>query len=399
MDLAFQDLKLHKGRFIATIIGVGLLFTIVLAMNGLYRGNIADGTALIRSTNPDLWVVERYRGGPFNEQSILPEFYHYSIKSVPGVEKASPFIYYTVERLVNGQSRHFSIVGYDVFGGLGGPKHIVAGRRIEQAHYEMVAHVKLGAHVGDRIPLGLHTYTVVGLTNDAVDGDGDPIVYMSLHDAQEVLYQPDNEEVRNERERLLQTLSGQSYLSPDQAQRLLTPLQSDTHIINAILVQMKPGANRAEAARMIEKWLYLNAYSTKDEVQLLLKGRLASISKQLLLFRVLLLLISVVIIALVVYTFTMEKIRSIAVMKLIGAPDWEIIRMVLEQSLLLTVSAFLLGQFVIHNTYSKFPRTVLLLPGDDLVTFIVALAGGVLASILGLWNALKTEPAMALGGD
>ncbi|MDA8088746.1 MAG: ABC transporter permease [Nitrospiraceae bacterium] len=397
MDLAFQDLKRHKGRFIATIIGVGLLFTIVLAMNGLYRGNIADGTALIRSTNPDLWVVQRYRGGPFNEQSTLPEFYHYSVESVPGVEKASPFIYYTVERLVHRQSRHFSIVGYDVFGGLGGPKHIIAGRGIGQAHYEMVAHVKLGVQVGDRIPLGLHTYTVVGLTNDAVDGDGDPIVYLSLHDAQEVLYQPDNEEVRNERARLLQTLSGQSYLSPDQAKKLLGPLQPDTHIVNAILVQMKPGANRKEAAGMIEKWLYLNAYSTKDEVQLLLKGRLASISKQLLLFRVLLLLISVVIISLVVYTFTMEKIRSIAVMKLIGAPDWEIIRMVLEQSLLLTVSAFLIGQFIIHNTYSKFPRTVLLVPGDDLVTFIVALMGGVLASILGLWNALKTQPATALG--
>ena len=397
MDLAFQDLKLHKGRFIATIIGVGLLFTIVLAMNGLYRGNIADGTALIRSTNPDLWVVERYRGGPFNEQSTLPEFYHYSIKAVPEVEKASPFIYYTVERPVDGQSRHFSIVGYDVFGGLGGPKHIVAGRGIGQAHYEMVANVKLGVHIGDQIPLGLHTYTVVGLTNDAVDGDGDPIVYLSLHDAQEALYQPDNEEVRNARERLLQTLTGQSYLSPDQAQRLLTPLQPDTHTINAILVRLKPGANRSEVAGMINKWLYLNVYSTQDEVQLIIKGRLASMSQQLLLFRMLLLLISVVIVALVVYTFTMEKIRSIAVMKLIGAPDWEIIRMVLEQSLLLTISAFLVGQFVIHITYSKFPRNVLLLPGDDLFTFIVALAGGVLASILGLWHALKTQPAMALG--
>lgn len=399
MDLAFYDLKLHKGRFIATIIGVGLLFSIVLAMNGLYRGVIYEGLSLIKATNPDIWVVERYRGGPFNEQSVLPEFYHYSLKSVPGVEKASPFIFYTVERLVNGQSRHFSIVGYDVFGGLGGPGRIIAGRGIEQAHYEMVADVKLGAHVGDRIPLGLHTYTVAGLTKGAVDGDGDPLVYLSLHDAQEVLYQPDNEEVRSERERLLLTLSGQSYLTQDQARKLLAPLRSDTHTINAVLVKLKPGASRAEAADMIEKWLYLNAYSTNDEVRLLLKGRLESISRQLMLFRVLLLLISVVIISLVVYTFTMEKIRSIAVMKLIGAPDWEIIRLVMEQSLLLTVSAFLFGLLVIYNTYSRFPRTVLLMPGDDMITFIVALAGGVLASILGLWHALKTQPAMALGGE
>jgi putative ABC transport system permease protein len=397
MDLAVYDLKLHRGRFIATVIGVGLLFTIVLAMNGLYRGNINEGLALIKATNPDLWVVEKYRGGPFNEQSTLPEFYHYSVKAMPGVEKASPFIYYTVERPISGESRHFSIVGYDVFGGLGGPQKIYAGRNIEQAHYEMVAHPKLGVHIGDKVPLGLHTYTVVGLTKEAVSSDGEALVYLSLPDAQEVLYQRDNEEIRSQRERLLRTLSGQSYLSPVQAEKLLPKLQPDTHIINAILVRLKPGANRTEVAGRIEKWLYLSAFSTEEELQLMLKGRLASMTKQLLLFRTLLLIISVVIVSLVVYTFTMEKIRSIAVMKLIGAPNWEIIRLVMEQSLLLTIGAFLFGLALIHNTYQLFPRTLLLVPGDDILTFIVAFAGGIIASILGLWHALKIQPAMALG--
>ena len=398
MDLAVYDLKLHRGRFIATVLGVGLLFTIVLAMNGLYRGNIAEGLALIKATNPDLWVVERYRGGPFNEQSTLPEFYHYSVKAMPGVEKASPFIYYTVERQIEGKSRQFSIIGYDVFGGIGGPQKIYAGRNIEQAHYEMVAHPKLGIRIGDEVLLGLHTYTVVGLTREAVSSNGEPLVYLSLPDAQEVVYQRDNEEVRSQRERLLRTLSGQSYLSPSQAEKLFPKLQSDTHIINAILVRLKPGADRTEVSRGIEKWLYLSAFSTEEELQLMLKGRLASMTKQLLLFRTLLLIISVIIVALVIYTFTMEKIRSIAVMKLIGAPNWVIIRLVMEQSLLLTIGAFLFGLALIHNTYQLFPRTLLLVPGDDLVTFIVAFAGGIIASILGLWHALKTQPAMALGG-
>ncbi len=396
--MAFYDLKQHKGRFIATVIGVGLLFTIVLAMNGLYRGNIYEGLALINATNPDLWVVERHRGGPFNEQSTLPEFYQYSVKTISGVEKASPFIYYTVERQIGGQSRHFSIIGYDVFGGLGGPQKIFAGRGIQQAHYEMVAHPKLGVHIGDRVPLGLHTYTVVGLTKEAISTDGEALVYLSLPDAQEVLYQRDNEEVRNQRERSLRTLSGQSYLSPYQSEKLMPQLQPDTHIINAVLVRLTPGANRFEVARGIEKWLYLSAFTTGEEVQLMLKGRLASMTKQLLLFRTLLLIISVVIVSLVVYTFTMEKIRSIAVMKLIGAPNRVIIRMVMEQSLLLTIGAFLFGLMLIQNTYYLFPRTILRVPGDDLITFIVAFAGGVLASMLGLLEALKTEPAMALGG-
>jgi len=171
-----------------------------------------------------------------------------------------------------------------------------------------------------------------------------------------------------------------------------------THTINAILVRLRTGADRTTVARGIEKWLYLSALGTDDEVELMLKGRLASMSKQLMLFRTLLLLISVVILSLVVYTFTMEKIRSIAVMKLIGAPNRVVVRLVMEQSLLLTVSAFAMGIVLIENTHQFFPRTLLLLPSDHMVTFGIALLGGVLASLLGLWQALTTEPAMALGG-
>ncbi|MEW6657329.1 MAG: ABC transporter permease [Thermodesulfobacteriota bacterium] len=397
MDLAVYDLKLHKGRFIATVIGVGLLFAIVLAMNGLYRGNIYEGLAVINAINPDLWVVERFRGGPFNEQSTMPEYYHYSVKAVPGVEQASPFIYYTVERQIGRESRHFSIVGYDVFGGLGGPQQIYAGRSLQQAHYEMVAHPKLGLRLGDKVPLGLHTYTVVGLSKEAVDTSGDPLVYLSLPDAQEVLYQKDNEEVRTQRQRLLLTLNRQG--NPQDAQKLLPQLAPDTHIINAILVRLKPGANREEVARHIRSWLYFSVYTTPEEAELMLKGRLAGMTKQLLMFRVLLLIISVVIITLVIYTFTMEKIRSIAVMKLIGAPNKVIIRLVMEQSMLLTVSAFIFALALINNTYHLFPKTVLLVPMDEAITFIVVFLGGILASILGLVQALRTQPAMALGGQ
>jgi putative ABC transport system permease protein len=384
MDLAVYDLRIHKGRFIATIIGVGLLFTIVLAMNGLYRGNIFEGLAVIQATDPDLWVVERFRGGPFNEQSTMPEYYYYSVKAVPGVEQAGPFIYYTVERHIGDRSRHFSIIGYDVFGGLGGPRKIYAGRGIQQAHYEMVAHPKLQMGLGDKVPLGLHNFTVVGLTKEAVDANGDPLVYLSLPDAQEVLYQKDNEEIRNQRTRLARGLALQS---------------SDTHIINAILVTLKPGANGAEVARHIEDWLYFSTYTTQQEGQLMVKGRLAGMTKQLLLFRILLMIVSVVIISLVIYTFTMEKIRSIAVMKLIGASNKVIVRLVMEQSLLLTISAFLVALVLIHQTYRFFPKTILLVPSDEVITFIVVLLGGILASILGLWHALKTQPAMALGGS
>jgi putative ABC transport system permease protein len=86
-------------------------------------------------------------------------------------------------------------------------------------------------------------------------------------------------------------------------------------------------------------------------------------------------------------------------MKLIGAPNRVIIRLVLEQSMLLTISSFLFALVLINQTYPYFPKTILLVPSDEVFTFIVVFFGGILASILGLAQALKTQPALALGGQ
>jgi len=399
MDLALRDIVHHKGKFVATIIGVGLLFAVVLSMNGIYRGFIFEGLSTIQVTSPDLWVVERYRGGPFNEQSTIPDFFHYSIEAIEGVAKASPFIFYGVERMVQGKRKRFTIIGYDVFGGLGGPQKLTAGRHIRQAHYEMVAHEKLKFRLGDTIPLGLHSYTVVGLFNDGTAPDGEPLVYLSLPDAQEILYLRDTEEIRNQRERLLKTLTEPGRMLPEQAQKYISLLETNTHMVNAHLVKLSPGANLDEVARRIEQSLYFSVYSNQQQIDLMTQGRLAMPRKQLLMFRIILLVVSVVIISLVIYTFTMEKIRSIAVMKLIGAPNRVIIRLVLEQALLMTAGSYLVGLIVIHNTYQFFPRLVRLTAFDDVVTFCIALIGALIASALGIVQALKTEPALALGGN
>lgn len=401
MDLALRDIKRNKGRFLSTIAGVGFLLAIVLAMNGIFRGFIYEGLSLINDIKPDLWVVERYRGGPFNELSKLPEDIYHSVEAIPGVVKASPFITYTVERKIGGKSRRFDIIGYDVFGGLGGPKRIVSGRNIKKAHYEMVADEKLGVHLEEKIHLGLHEYTVVGITKGAISAGGNPLVYLSLHDAQEVLYQQENEALRSERERLMKDLHKINSYQPKPAQNLLPALEAifqNNRIINAVLVKLSSASDPLQVAKNIENWLYLSVYTTDEERQLMLKGRLSTLFKQLFLFRALLILVSTIIIALVVYTFTLEKIRSIATLKLIGSPNLTIIRLVMEQSLIIAVASFLIGLILIHLTHDQFPRRVLLVPMDEVVTFFIVLWAGILASFLGIYKAMKTSPAQALGG-
>jgi putative ABC transport system permease protein len=398
MDLAVKDVRRHAGRFAATVVGVSLLIAIVLVMNGMYRGNIADGVWLIEHTDVDLWVVERARGGPFNEQSRVAQGLYRSVAAVPGVAKASPFITYAVERDIAGESQHFTIIGYDVLGGLGGPPEVRAGRTIRAPRYEVVADGKLNLQPNQRIRLGLHDYTVVGVTKGAVDLGGNPLLYMALPDAQEVLYQQDNEAIRSARVATRRAIEAQGY-SPAEAERLLPVASaSDTQTIAAVLVKLKPGADVAAVKEGVEQRLFLSAFTSDEQRELLLKGRLLRMTQILALFRTLLVIVSVVIMALIVYVLTMEKIKALATLKLIGASNGVIVRLILEQSMLLAVLGCATGYGLVALTHGRFPRTLVFEPFDTVATFLVILLGGVIASFFGIWRALRTPPSLALGG-
>jgi len=116
------------------------------------------------------------------------------------------------------------------------------------------------------------------------------------------------------------------------------------------------------------------------------------------LFRALLVIVSLVIIALLIYVLTVEKIKAIATLKLIGASNGIIVRLILEQSVVLTVSSFIFAWMVVHLTYDHFPRTLVLLPHETLASFVVFFIGGMASSLVGIVHALRTPPSLALGG-
>lgn len=400
MELALKDIRRHLGKFLATIAGVAMLLAIVLVMNGIYQGNIEDGVWLIDNTGTDLWVVERGRGGPFNEPSRIPLDSYKSIAATPGVARASPLALYTAQREIAGREQQFTVIGYDIFGGeigTGAPGRIVQGRTITAPHYEMVADRKLGLQLGDRVPLGTDHYNVVGITSGAVDSGGNPLVYLALPDAQKFQFEQDQRAISAAAAANLKRLDKAGY-SPEQAARLLPLLSSGNNTINAVLVTLAPGANGAAVATHIRDWLYFNVYTTTEERNLMLEGKLSKMAAVLGLFRTLLILVSIVIIALIVYVLTIEKIRSIATLKLIGAPNGLIVRLIMTQSMLLTLASFAVAYALRDLIAPGFPRTLAFVAPQTALTFVVMLIGGVLASLMAVWHALRTPAQLALGG-
>uniref|UniRef100_C6E159 Uncharacterized protein n=1 Tax=Geobacter sp. (strain M21) TaxID=443144 RepID=C6E159_GEOSM len=400
MNLAIRDIRYHQGRFILTTVGLGLLIGVVISMGGIYRGLSADALAVQESTKADIWVVQQGTNGPFAESSRIPEDIRYRIKGVPGVAEASPLSFQTIQVERQGKPFRFFLIGHDL-NGLGGPPNIIAGRNIRQKHYEMVAAKALKMEIGEKIRLGRHDYTVVGLTGNVVSSGGDPAAYVSLADAQEIQFKKDDDAIRNDRARIDANLARIQTLPPAQItglQRNIAGITESTHTVNTVVARLAPGADLQEVQERISRWNHYRPISAEEQTRILTKGMIEKARMQIGLFRAILLVISSVIISLIIYTSTIDKIKAIATLKLIGAQNRVIVWMILQQSLLMGLIAYGIGYLLMLLTYEKFPRRVVLQAFDLQALFLIVVAICTVSSFVGIRKALKVEPAVALGG-
>ena len=132
--------------------------------------------------------------------------------------------------------------------------------------------------------------------------------------------------------------------------------------------------------------------------EILLGKLIATSAKQIGMFLVILALVSAAIVAFIIYTLTMDKIREIAVLKLIGTRNSTIAWMILQQALVLGVIGFVVGKISATFAAPLFPKYVLLIPMDSVAGFVAVLLICVLSSIVAIRMALKVDPAEAIGG-
>ena len=134
--------------------------------------------------------------------------------------------------------------------------------------------------------------------------------------------------------------------------------------VSAVLVTLHPGADAAAVRATLGNWPDITVYSTQEQKDLLLSGMVDKARRQLGLFRVLLIIISTIIIALIIYTLTLDKIRDIALLKLIGARNGVIGGLILQQSLLMGAFGYALAWWIGQFAFPRFPRLVVIETAD-----------------------------------
>jgi putative ABC transport system permease protein len=113
---------------------------------------------------------------------------------------------------------------------------------------------------------------------------------------------------------------------------------------------------------------------------------------------VILAIVSAAIVAFIIYTMTLGKIREIAVLKLIGTHNRTISAMILQQAVGLGLIGFAVGKIAATLWAPAFPKFVLLEPADAISGFVIVMVVCALASTLAIHAALKVDPAEAIGG-
>lgn len=434
MNLAIRDVRYNRFKFFSSTVGVSLLIMVVVTIGGIIRGVISDSSTIVSATGADLWVVQSYGAhpregmlGPFVETSRIPEYLYHAIETMPGVAQASPlatawehvpvmphptplmkFMY--MNTLINTATmvkpgwmvmprlQRFIVIGYEP-GKIGGPPVIVAGRGIEASHYEAVADASAGFHVGQRLRLGNFEYTVVGLTKNMVGFTADPVVYTTLDDAQNIIFQTDPNLLRNEQPLVAQRFTALAATQP----RLIAPLAAgassslqNTSLINAIAVKLRPGVSAPEVAARIERWQHLAAYTAPQQVNMQLMGSNRLILFQLALFRDILVVIAGVVIGLIIYTFTLDKLHEIAILKLMGAQQRVIYQMILQEALFMGIVGTLVGSGLELLVEPYFPRRVIATSSDIIEMLVAMMVVAVLASVLAVRRAMRVDPRSVL---
>ena len=124
---------------------------------------------------------------------------------------------------------------------------------------------------------------------------------------------------------------------------------------------------------------------------------IATSAKQIGMFLVILAIVSAAIVAFIIYTMTLGKIREIAVLKLIGTRNTTIASMILQQAMGLGLIGFIVGKVAATVWAPVFPKFVLLLTQDAVTGLLATMAICALASTLAIRAALQVDPAEAIG--
>jgi putative ABC transport system permease protein len=344
--VGFRDLQWRRRRFVIGVLATALVFSITLVLAGVAAFFENETRRTVRSLGVDAWVVPRGVTGPFTSTAFMTVSQALVVASDPGVRQAAPLLMFH-ETVRVPSVRDLNVIGVTL-GAVGVPS--IASGRLPSRSGEIVVDGSLGERIGDGFGVGKRMFRVVGRTHGLTFFAGTPVAFMSLGDAQQVLF------------------AGQ-------------PLA--TTIVTR-------GVPRRLPAGLVVR--------TNEEVRADLRRPIDVASRTIRFIDVLLWAIAAAIIGAILYMSALERVKDFAVLKATGASNRFVGLGLASQAIVLSVSAAIAAAVISLLLAPMFPIPVEIPARSYLVLFTVGVVVGLLGSVAGLRRALAVDPALAFGG-
>jgi len=341
--LTLRDVQHRLVRFLVVIVLGAVVFALLFVMTGLVEHFNREPHDTVRAFRASTWVLPEGVSGPFTAASTM------SLADAGQVDAAvrSPAVIARSSLTIDGSSEAIVLVGHEA-GGLGTPP--TGDGRAATAPGEVVLDRSTGADIGDTVAVAGREVTVVGLSDDTTLLAGIPLAFVTLTDAQDLVFQ-------------------------------------DRDVVSVVLVEGEPASVPAG-------FVARSGAAVADDALEPLEGAISSVD----LVRVLLWIVAAVIIGAVVYLSALERLRDFAVLKAIGASNRGLMGGLALQAVLVALASVALAALLQLVLAPRFPLEVTV-PGRAFVQIpVLAVVVALLAGAVGMRRVAASDPALAFAG-
>jgi putative ABC transport system permease protein len=346
--VTFADLRYRYRQFLIAVVGAGLVLAMALLLSGLVGGFTQEIDWTVGGVGAQRWVLNENSHGGIAGSQVFPESDAAVIARSPGVTRVAPLVIAAQQiARIDGRTRTVGVFGVQI-GNMGDPA-VSAGHPLLMSG-QVVADVRAGAAVGTIITVGAMPFRVVGQVNNRTMLAGTPILYMTLHDAQALI-------VRG---------------SP---------------LVTAVVTRGIP-------ARVPPGLAVLTNQAVEQSNLTGLSGAVSSINNS----KIMMWLVAAIIVAALLYVSALQRVRDFAVLKALGSSSLALFGSLALQAIVVTLLAAAFAMVICNFMGGLFSQPVAI-PASAFATLpVIAVAVGLMSSLVALRRATGADPAAAFGG-
>ena len=344
--VGLRDLQWRLRRFVIGVVATALVFSLTLILGGITAFFHNETRRTVRSLDVDAWIVPVGVEGPFTSTQFMLTSEVAKVAALPGVKNAAPLVLFR-QTLHTPQVHDLNLIGVRP-GGLGSPS-VTRGRVLRKSG-ELVLDGSFGKKIGTVLRIGGQDFRVVGLTHGLTYLGGTSVAFMSIADAQKMLF-------------------------------LGQPLAST--IVTRGFPRSAPPGMRTLTNNAVRADLYRPIGQASDTIRVI---------------DILLWIVAAAIVGAILYMSSLERIKDFAVMKATGASSGFVLAGLMAQAVVLSVAAAVTAMVLAQVLKPLVPTAAEIPSASYFALLATAVIVGILGSVAGLRRALAVDPALAFGG-